>query len=82
MFNGNQKIKRKRGKPVTHPPILNIDTGQLFRTYTEAAESICGDRTSVMRVCEKVQSHHKGYHFRYFTEEDCRYGMTANLNLP
>ena len=60
--------KRKPGKPPVHPPVLNIETGIIFSTYTEAAKAINGDRTSVRRVAYGAQSHHKGYHF-IFEEE-------------
>lgn len=61
---------RKRGKPVVHPPVLNIETGKVYRTFKEAAEDICGDRSSVRRVCEGIQEHCHGYHFRFVSEED------------
>ena len=56
-------MTRKPGRPPKHPPILNVETGDIFETYTEAAKKINGDRTNVRRVAYGTQSQHKGYHF-------------------
>ena len=64
--------KRRRGKPVVHPPVLDIDTGKIYETFTEAANDIHGDRTSVMRVCEGTQTHNKKHRFRYISEEEIK----------
>lgn len=70
MFNGNQKIKRKRGKPIVHPPVLDVETQDIYESFTEAAEAINGDRNSVRRVCEGIQSHCNGHVFRYLTTNE------------
>ena len=56
-------MKRKPGRPPEHQPILLVETGDIFQTYTEAAKAINGDRTNVRRVASGTQSQHKGYHF-------------------
>lgn len=56
-------MNRKPGRPPTHNPIKNVETGDIFETYTEAAKAIDGDRTNVRRVASGTQSQHKGYHF-------------------
>lgn len=61
-------MKRKPGKPVVHPPVLVVETGEIFKTYKEAAAAIGGDRSSIMRCCEGVQRHHKGFHFAWYIE--------------
>ena len=62
--------KRGRGKPVVHPPVLCIDTGKVFKTYTEAAEAVGGSRYGVRKCCNgDLKSHHK-YHFKHFTEKE------------
>lgn len=68
------KTKRypKPGKPVVHPPLVDITTGKCYATFTDAAKDIHGDRTSVMRVCEGMQGHNKGHIFRYMTESELR----------
>lgn len=62
--------KRKPGRPVTHPPVQNRETGKVYATYTEAGAAIGGDRHGVRRNAEGIQSHHKGYHFDFKEEED------------
>lgn len=59
-----QKEKqKKRGKPVTHKPVMNVETGDIFDTYTEAAEAIGGSRFGVYKCAIGIQSHHHGFHF-------------------
>ena len=64
-----QEHKLKRGKPVVHPPVIDIDTGKVYATYTEAADDINGDRTSIMRVCMGRQRHNKKHRFRYLIKK-------------
>lgn len=64
----NVQNKRKRGKPVVHPRIIDINTGIVYSTFTEAAEDIHGDRSSIRRVCDGIQSHCNGHIFRYVDE--------------
>lgn len=61
--------KRRPGKPVTHPPVQNRETGKIYDTYTEAGADIGGDRHGVRRNAEGTQSHHKGFHFNYIEED-------------
>lgn len=62
--------KHKRpGKPVNHPPIINLDTGEVFETYTEAGQSVGGSRFGVMKCCTGLQSNHYGYKFRFVKEK-------------
>lgn len=62
--------KRKPGKPVTHPPVRNCETGETFETYTEAGEAVNGDRHGVRRCAEGTQRHHHDYHFEFVQEGD------------
>ena len=62
--------KRKRGKPVVHPRIIDINTGIVYGTFTEAAEDIHGDRSSIRRVCDGIKSHCNGHIFRYVDENE------------
>ena len=55
--------EKKVGRPPNHPPIMLVETGEIFETYTEAAKAIGGDRTNVRRVAYGTQSHHKGHRF-------------------
>jgi hypothetical protein len=61
----HDSYSKKPGKPPSHPLVKNLETGDIFGTYTEAAKAIDGDRTNVKRVACGVQSHHKGYHFEF-----------------
>ena len=58
------------GRPPKHLPVMLIETGDIFETYTEAAKFISGDRTNVKRVAYGVQSHHKGYHFIFVPDDE------------
>lgn len=61
---------QKRGKPVKHPKIVDLSTGIVYNTYTDAAKDIGGSRYGVMRCCEGLQSHHKGHIFIYMIEKE------------
>lgn len=65
-----KKKRDKPGKPVTHPPVRVWETGDVFETYTEAAESTGCSRWGVMRTCEGVQQHSHGFHFVYDWESE------------
>lgn len=60
---------KKRGRPVTHPPIVDKDTGKIYRTYTDAAIDIGGDRANVYRVTIGIQTYHKGHKFKFVDDE-------------
>lgn len=62
--------KRKRGKPVTHPPIVHVESGKVYKEYTQAAEAIGGSRHGVRRCCEGTQRHHHGQHYIWHKKED------------
>lgn len=53
----------KPGKPPNHPPVIILETGEIFDTYKDAANAVGGDGSNVRRVVRGIQSHHKGYHF-------------------
>lgn len=57
--------KRRPGKPVVHPNVLWMETGEVFKTYTEAAEAVGGSRFGVMRVCNGRYKTHQGQHFMH-----------------
>ena len=57
--------KRRRGKPVTHPRVVNTKTGEIFDTFTEAGEACGGNRFGVMRSCYGLQNLHMGIKFRF-----------------
>ena len=53
------------GKPVSHPPVVNCKTGEVFETYTEAAKSVNGSRFGVMKCCTGMQKYHHGVKFKF-----------------
>lgn len=61
---------KKRGRPVAHPKVKCVETGDIYDTYKAAGEAIGGSRYGVRKVCEGTQSHHHGRHYIWVTEED------------
>lgn len=59
------KEYRKPGRPINHPKVVCVETGEIFDTYSSAAKKISGDRRNVCRCCQGTQGEHKGYHFKY-----------------
>lgn len=57
--------KPKPGKPITHLPVMHIETGKIYTTYKEAAEAIGGSGNHVKANAVGCQKHHKHQHFRY-----------------
>ena len=62
-------MTKKRGRPVTHPPIIDKDTGKIYRTYTDAAIDIGGDRANIYRVTIGIQPSHKGHKFKFVDDK-------------
>lgn len=56
---------KKKGKPPIHLPVLHIETGNVYPTYTEAAKAMGGNRWGVRYTAMGIQSKHKGQHFIY-----------------
>lgn len=63
------KKYKNPGKPVIHPKVCCLETGEVFDTYTDAAKSVNGDRCGIRRCAEGIQSHHKGYHWIWYFED-------------
>lgn len=55
----------KPGKPVTHPPVVHVETGNVYDTYTDAAKAIGGNRWGVCYTAMHIQKAHQGQHFEY-----------------
>lgn len=62
--------KRGPGKPVVHKPVMCMETGEVFKTYTEAGKAVGGSRYGVRKVAEGTQSHHHGKHFVFIEKEN------------
>ena len=49
--------------------VINLDTGIVFESATEAAESVgCHKANSVIRACKGVRSHYRNAHFAYYDD--------------
>ena len=55
----------KPGKPVTHEPVMHVETGEIYKTYSEAAKAVDGNRWGVRYTAIGIQKSHKGQHFVY-----------------
>lgn len=60
MEDEKSTVKRRRGRPITHPPVRNLKTGKVYSTYTEAALDVGGNRYGVMRAAYGYQRTHMG----------------------
>lgn len=60
-----KKLYDQPGKPVTHLPVMHVETGNVYQTYTEAANAIGGNRWGVRYTAMHIQRNHKGQHFVY-----------------
>ena len=58
----------KPGRPPNHPPVVILETGEVFATFKEAANAIGGDGSNVRRVAHGIQSHHRGYHICFLAD--------------
>lgn len=57
--------KKKVGRPPNHPPVKNLETGTIHKSYASAAREINGYRNKVYLCAIGIQKHHHGYHFEY-----------------
>jgi hypothetical protein len=64
----DKKVK-KRGKPVTHPGVLCVETGMIYPTYSLAAADCGGSRFGVMRCCTGRYKTHQGLHFSHVNRQ-------------
>lgn len=70
MEDENKTIKRPRGKPISHPPVVNCSTGEVYSTYTEAGKACGGTRYGVMRAAYGYQRHHRGIKWRFEKDDN------------
>lgn len=67
MGRTNKKYEHP-GRPVNHPPVMVVETGKIYETYTETAKAVNGDRWGVYRCATGLQKQHKGLHFEFVKE--------------
>lgn len=60
-----KKVYDTPGKPVEHAPVKHVESGQIYRTYSEAAEAVHGNRWGVRFTAMGIQGSHMGQHFVY-----------------
>ena len=49
--------------------VIDLDTLQVFESVTDAAKSVCGNKSdSVSRVCTGKRSHYRNHHFAYLSD--------------
>lgn len=65
-----RKVYEHRGKPVAHRPVIHIETGKVYKTYTEAASAVGGNRWGVRYTAMNIQRAHMGQHFRYANKDE------------
>lgn len=59
------KIGLRWGPAMRHPPVMCVETGLIFWTYTEAAKMLDTYPSGVYKCAQGIQSHTKHLHFRY-----------------
>ena len=69
-----------RGRAIRHPRILDLNTGDLYDTYVEAADAIGGTHDGVYRVCMGTRDNHHGH--RYILVEDPNYIDESWVEVP
>ena len=58
----------KRVGAGTSKPVKCIETGQIFKSGKEAAETMGLDASHISKVCRGKAKSHKGYHFEFVEE--------------
>lgn len=61
------KIDRKprRGRPVDHPKVKIIETGEIYDSYADTAKAIGGHRGNVLLCLRGLRKRCNGYTFSY-----------------
>lgn len=57
----------RRGRPINHPRVLVIETGEVYDSYEDAAKAIGGRRSGVYACLRGTGNRrtHMGFHFRF-----------------
>ena len=54
---------------MTHKPVKCVETGKIYREFTQAAIDNGGSRYGVRKCAEGTQKHHHGRHYIFVEEE-------------
>ena len=65
-----ERFKRRRGKPVTHKPVMCVETGKTYKYFKDAAADNGGSRWGVRKCAEGTQTHHHGKHYVFVDTEE------------
>ena len=62
----NEK-REKPGRPINHPPIRIVETGEVYLSYQEAAAAIGGNKGAICNIMQGPghRRKHKGYTFEF-----------------
>ena len=64
-----QRIKARDSRPSSRK-VVCMETGEVFKSASEAARWVGVDTTSICKVCKGKHKHAKGFKFKYFEEEN------------
>lgn len=61
----NNTRKPQRGRPVDHPKVKVIETGEVFDSYAATASAIGGHRGNILLCLKGLRKRCNGYTFQY-----------------
>ena len=64
---GRKKTHDRVGRPINHPKIMIIETGEIFESYEDVAKAIQGSRGGVYACLRGTGQRrtHMGYSFKF-----------------
>lgn len=57
------------GRPINHPKIKVIETGEIYDSYEDTAKAINGNRGNILQCLRGLRQKCNGFTFRYVEEE-------------
>lgn len=66
----NMENKKHRGRPINHKKVRVIETGNIYKSYADAAKAIQGHKGDILLCLRGHRKRHKGYSFEYVPDED------------
>lgn len=64
---GRKKTHDRVGRPINHPKVMIVETGEVYDSYEEAAKAIGGRRSGVHACLRGTGNRrtHMGYTFKF-----------------